>query len=93
MNTSGARLTINPAWVMQGVGHIGTSRVPMFLYRNTGELVILGLALVVLAAINQMHYLDRALTAHTRQSPRIGIVAQLGRQLRNQTLRGLCDHL
>ena len=81
--------TLRPARVGQGGGHVGAAGLPVLLHRQARELVVLGLAFVVFAAVDEVHHFHRAVGAQPGQGPGVGVVAQLGWQLGQQALGGL----
>ena len=63
-----------------GVGHAGG---PVLEHRGARELVVLGLAFVVLAAIDEVDHRDGGLGRQGGQRLRVGVFAQARRQLRH----------
>src|SRR3954469_8843188 len=81
-----------PARVVQRLQHVRLAGGPVLAHRQARELVVLGMVLVALGAVDELHDVetDACGTQAIEDFPRIGIGAQLGRQLLHQAKGRRC---
>src|SRR5258706_13747753 len=63
-----------PVRVRKRVAHVALPCLPMFEHRGAGELVVLGLALVMFLPVDEMDDVDGGRVASSHQMVHVGII-------------------